>query len=130
MATPHDGDPTGPLSIRAVTPVTRDQLRVLRIGEVELELDARQVRVAGESKHLPPREFHMLSILMDNVGRVVGRRELLDALWGPGHRDTSKSLETHINRLRRRLSTPGGPQRIRTVHGQGYVFDLPESARP
>lgn len=127
MATPR---PPGPLSARAVTPTTHGQLRVLRVGDVELELDARQVRVAGEPKHLPPREFHMLSILMDNVGRVVGRRELLDALWGPGHRDTSKSLETHINRLRGRISTPGGPRRIRTVHGQGYIFDLPESPHP
>lgn len=122
--------PAKGLNMTAPAPVTHGQLRVLRIGDVELELDTRQVRVAGESKHLPPREFSLLSILMDNVGRVVGRRELLDALWGPGHRDTSKSLETHMNRLRRRLSNPGGPKRIRTVHKQGYVFDLPESPRP
>src|SRR6476661_1755494 len=70
---------------------------------ITLELDAHQVRVAGRITHIPTREYQMLSMLMHNAGRVVGRRELLDTLWGPGHPDTINTLEVHINRFRRRI---------------------------
>jgi two-component system response regulator RegX3 len=125
MASPHY--PTPPSPFRAVVPTTQGQLRVLQIGDITLELDAHQVRVAGRITHIPTREYQMLSMLMHNAGRVVGRRELLDAFWGSGYPDTKNSLEVHILRLRRRVHTPGRPARIRTVRGVGYIFDLPDS---
>ncbi|WP_298800450.1 winged helix-turn-helix domain-containing protein [uncultured Pseudonocardia sp.] len=97
---------------------------------MELELDAHQVRVAGSVSRLPRREFQLLHMLMDNAGRIVDRRELLDTLWGAGHEDAHGSIEVHINRLRRRLRTPGHPERIRTVRGLGYIFDLPADTAP
>ena len=102
---------------------------MLRLGDVELRLDAHQALVAGTAIHLPHREFQVLHILMDNAGRVVSRRELLDTLWEPRHTD-SNTLDVHVNRLRRRLNTPATPERIRTVRGLGYIFDLPEPTPP
>jgi DNA-binding response OmpR family regulator len=119
--------PGTPGSFQAVRPASLGQLRILRIGIVELELDAHQARVAGTPIHLPHREFQVLHMLMDNAGRIVTRRQLLDTLWGTDHPDIHKTIEVHINRLRRRLRTPGKPEPIRTVRGVGYIFDLPDT---
>lgn len=129
MTAPHDARPPNP-PFQAVAPTSLGRLRILRIGEVELELDGYQVRVAGRPVRLPPREFQVLRMLMDNAGRVVTRRELLDHLWGTQHPDIHKTIEVHINRLRRRLHIPGQPEHIRTVRGLGYIFDLPHTTPP
>lgn len=127
---PYEPNPPDPPPFQTVLPTSLGQLRVLRLGDVELRLDAHQALVAGAPIHLPHREFQVLHILMDNAGRVVSRRELLDTLWEPGHTDSNKTLEVHLTRLRRRLNTPGTPERIRTVRGLGYIFDLPEPTPP
>jgi two-component system response regulator RegX3 len=114
-----------PPGFHAVLPTTKGRLRVLQVGAVELELDAHRARVHGTPVHLPEREFQVLHMLMDNAGRIVSRRELLDALWGADHADVHKSIEVHINRLRRRVRTRGSDP-IRTVRGIGYVYDLPD----
>lgn len=126
MAAPHEADLPSAPTFQRLTPASLGQLRVLRLGEVELELDAQRVRVAGQRIHLPPREFQLLEVLMNNAGRVVPRRELLDSFWRPGHSDTNKTLEVHINRLRRRINVAGTTNPIRTVYGIGYIFDLPD----
>jgi two-component system response regulator RegX3 len=111
---------------RPVDPQTLGQLRVLRIGDVELELDGHRLFVRGTPVHLPHKEFVILRQLMDNAGRVVTRPELLDNAWGPGRVDARNYLEVHIRRLRTKIeSDVDHPTRIRTVRGVGYVFDLP-----
>jgi DNA-binding response OmpR family regulator len=123
---PEHSDHGSDEQFQAVEPSTTGKLRVLRVDNVELRIDSRTVRVSGHSTHLPAREFQVLQLLMDNAGRVVTRRELLDACWGPDHPDIHKTLEVHINRVRRRLRTPDRPEHIRTVYGTGYIFDLPD----
>ncbi|MGH3780787.1 MAG: winged helix-turn-helix domain-containing protein [Pseudonocardiaceae bacterium] len=109
----------------SVDPQTLGQLRILRIGEVELQLDGHRLVVRGAPVHLPHKEFVILRHLMDNAGRVVTRRALLDNAWGPDRADARNYLEVHISRLRTKIesdadrSTP-----IRTVRGVGYIFDL------
>ena len=113
----------------SVDPQTLGRLRVLRVGDVELQLDGHRLVVRGTPVHLPGKEFVILRQLMDNVGRVVTRRELLDNAWGPDHTDTRNYLEVHIRRLRRRIECDTDrPTRIRTVRGVGYIFDLPQDA--
>ncbi|MGH3765602.1 MAG: winged helix-turn-helix domain-containing protein [Pseudonocardiaceae bacterium] len=73
------------------------------------------------------KEFVILRQLMDNAGRVVTRRELLDNAWGPDREDVRNYLEVHIRRLRVKIeSAADRPTRIRTVRRIGYIFDLPE----
>jgi DNA-binding response OmpR family regulator len=111
----------------AVDPATLGRLRVLRIGEVELQLDGHQLLVRETPVHLPHKEFVILRQLMDNAGRVVTRRELLDHAWGPDRADVRPSLEVHIRRLRVKIeSDVDRPTYIRTVRGVGYIFDLPQ----
>ena len=73
---------------------------------------------------LTAREWAVLETLVEHAGRVVGRTELIDAAWpkpGPG---VSESLDVILSRLRRKLGDSSGPT-IRTVRGQGFVFEVP-----
>jgi two-component system, OmpR family, response regulator RegX3 len=111
----------------SVDPQTVGRLRILRIGDVELQLDGYRLLVRGTPVHLPRKEFVILRQLMDNAGRVVTRRELLDNAWGPDRADVRNYLEVHIRRLRTKIeSDVNQPTRIRTVRGVGYIFDLPQ----
>ena len=111
----------------SVNPQSLGRLRILRIGDVELHLDGHRLFVRGKPVRLPHKEFVVLQHLMDNAGRVVTRRELLDNAWGPDRAGTRNYLEVHIRRLRTKIeSDPFRPTRIRTVRGIGYIFDLPD----
>ena len=107
-----------------VQPATIGHLRVLTARDVELDIDGHQVRWKGCPVHLPLKEFDVLRLLMDNAGRVLTRRELLDRVWGEGYPDTNKTIDVHITRIRRKIDCDDGPTRIRTVRGMGYIFDL------
>ncbi|MGB6164122.1 MAG: response regulator transcription factor [Pseudonocardiaceae bacterium] len=110
----------------SVDPRTVGRLRVLKIGDVELQLDGYRLVVRGTPVHLPHKEFVILRQLMDNAGRVVTRRELLDNAWGPDRADVRNYLEVHIRRLRTKVeSNLDRPTHIRTVRRVGYIFDLP-----
>lgn len=110
----------------AVDPQTLGRLRTLRIGDVELRLDGHQLVVRGTPVPLPRKEFVILQQLMDNAGRVVNRRELLDNAWGPDRAQVRNYLEVHIRRIRVKIeSEVNRPTRIRTVRGVGYILDLP-----
>lgn len=114
-----------------VTPQTLGHLRVLSIGSIELNLDAKAARIAGTPVYMPPKEFDLLAALLNNAGRIMSRRELLDQVWEPGYPDRNKTLEVHIRRLRGHLAVdPDANARLRTVRGHGYVFDLGEWADP
>ncbi|HXR73581.1 response regulator transcription factor [Actinocrinis sp.] len=109
----------------AVSPQTLGRLRLLTVGPVELNLDGMAVRVAGRSVHMAPKEFELLAVLMENAGRLLTRRQLLDTVWGEGYPDRNKTLDVHIRRLRRHLEIdPDAYARMRTVRGLGYVFDI------
>ncbi|HEU5353846.1 MAG TPA: response regulator transcription factor [Actinocrinis sp.] len=109
----------------AVSPRTLGRLRLLTVGPVELNLDGMAVRVAGRSVHMAPKEFELLAVLMQNAGRLLTRRQLLDAVWGEGYPDRNKTLDVHVRRLRRHLEIdPDAYARMRTVRGLGYVFDI------
>jgi two-component system response regulator RegX3 len=115
----------GTAGFQIVSPSTTGKLRALRVDDVELLLDSRVLRIDQRIAHLPLREFQVLQLLMDNAGRVVSRTELLHTCWGPDQRDTGKTLDVHITRLRRKLRALGRPHQIRTVYGAGYIYDLP-----
>ncbi|PZS30836.1 MAG: hypothetical protein DLM61_09840 [Pseudonocardiales bacterium] len=111
----------------SVDPQTLGRLRILRVGDVELQLDGHRLLVRGKPVHLANKEFVILRQLMDNAGRVVTRCALLDNAWGPDRADARNYLEVHIRRLRTKIeSDVDRPTRIRTVRGVGYIFDLPQ----
>ncbi|MFI0942748.1 winged helix-turn-helix domain-containing protein [Streptomyces sp. NPDC021020] len=107
-----------------VAPSGTAKLRLLKLGCVELSLDGYQARIGSEVFQLPLKECRVLELLMNNAGRVMSRRELLDTVWEPGYPDHNKTLEVHIRRLRLRLATCECRDLIRTVRGAGYMFDV------
>jgi two-component system response regulator RegX3 len=107
-----------------IEPATIGHLRLLRANGVGIDLDGRRVFTDGTEIRLAPKEFELLRVLLENAGRIMTRRELLDTIWYPGHADANKTLEVHIGRLRRKLGSPPGPPLIRTARGIGYIFDV------
>lgn len=90
-------------------------------GKLNLDLDKRKVTIAGQKVELTGREFKLLSHFAKSPGRVYSRMELLDSVWGVSHQGYEHTVNSHINRLRNKLSAVlEGKHCIETVWGVGY----------
>ncbi|MFZ5555308.1 MAG: response regulator [Pseudomonadota bacterium] len=97
--------------------------RLLRYGRLEIDRDARAVRVDGEERALTGYQFDLLLTLAENAGRVMSREALMDRLKGENFEAFDRSLDVHISRIRAAIEDdPRHPRRIITVRGAGYVF--------
>src|SRR5438552_6996402 len=94
----------------------------LRAGDLEVDLLARKVTRGGKTIDLQPREFQLLAFLMRNLDRVVTRTMLLEAVWDFHFDPKTNIVESHISRLRSKLSQYGGAELIHTVRGAGYAL--------
>lgn len=98
-------------------------------GYLSVDLHRRQVRVNGEKKHLTPTEFKLLVVLMENAGRVVPQRELLEQVWGREYIDDIYYPRVYVSQLRRKIEPdPGNPIYILTEHRVGYRFERQSTA--
>jgi two-component system response regulator RegX3 len=76
--------------------------------------------------HLRRKEFELLSLLMENAGRLLTRDVLIDRIWGSDYFGDTKTLDVHIKRLRGHVEEdPSSPKLITTIRGVGYRFDAP-----
>jgi DNA-binding response OmpR family regulator len=92
-------------------------------GDVTVDFDRHQATRGGEDLSLSPREFRLLRYLLDNRGRVVPREELLDAVWGYETIPFTRTVDTHVAKLRKKIeSNPSDPEYLITVHRLGYKF--------
>ncbi len=91
---------------------------VLEVGGIELDVAGHQLRIGGQEIPLTATEFRLLRLLMERAGRVQTRGQLLTDVWGYAEDIDSRTVDTHIRRLRKKL----GPEaeRIETVIGVGY----------
>jgi two-component system phosphate regulon response regulator OmpR len=95
----------------------------LRFGCVEIDADARTLRVNGEPREITSHQFNLLLALARNPGRVLSRDFLMDAVRGEPLEAFDRSIDVHISRLRAAMEDdPRHPRRIITVRGSGYVF--------
>lgn len=99
---------------------------VLRAGSIELDPAAREVRRAGKSVSLTPKEFALLEFLLRNVGRPLSRTMIMEHVWGIRFDPGTNVVDVFINALRNKLD----PERrlIGTVRGFGYVLREEEEA--
>ena len=96
---------------------------VFNNGEFRINFMNREVRVRNDIKHLTPKEFNLLGVLVRNAGRVVTRNELVTEAWGDEYADAIDSLKLYIHYLRQKLETdPNRPDYILTLRGVGYRF--------
>lgn len=95
----------------------------LRFGKLEIDLDARQVRVSGATRQLTGRQFELLVVLAKNAGKVMSREALMNRLTGDSWDVFDRSIDVHVSRIRAVIEDdPRNPERIKTVRGAGYVF--------
>ena len=95
----------------------------IECGSVRIDFAGRRLERDGVSVPLTPREWAVLEVLAARSGRVVSRHEVLDAAWPDSSPAASDSLDVIVSRLRRKLGKPGERDWIRTVRGEGYVFE-------
>ena len=96
---------------------------VIRLGELEIDILQRSVRVGGHDLHLSSLEQGLLYLLAANAGRVLTRDEILDHLWGVDFVAESNVVNRHVRGLRVKMQNDWHrPRYIATVPGQGYRF--------
>ena len=111
-------------------PPLSDTPTVLQAGDLEVDLLGRTVTRGGKTIDLQPREFQLLAFLMRNRDRVVTRTMLLEAVWDFHFDPKTNIVESHISRLRSKLSQNGGAELIHTVRGSGYALRAPPTDDP
>jgi len=98
-------------------------------GSVAVDFVRREVTVGDRRTHLSRREFDLLAVLLTPARRVRTHDELIDLLWPDRYLSDSRTLDTHIHRLRAKLEPdPADPQFIVTVRGVGFRID-PDGTR-
>jgi len=97
--------------------------RILRFGNLEIDRDARTLRIDGAVRTLTSYQFDLLLALADNAGRVMSREALMDRMRGEELDAFDRSIDVHISRIRAAIEDdPKHPRRVVTVRGAGYVF--------
>jgi two-component system, OmpR family, response regulator RstA len=100
-----------------------DSSHVMRFGSLEIDKNARDVRVGGESKPLTSYQFDLLVVLAERAGRVLSREQIMEAVRGRELEAFDRSIDVHIGRIRTAIEVDiKEPKRILTVRGVGYVF--------
>ncbi len=103
--------------------VATNNERVLRFGRLEIDLDARVIRLDDQEKPVTSYQFNLLAAMADRAGRVLSREQLMDVVKGEPLEAFDRSIDVHIGRLRAAIEDdPKQPKRIITVRGAGYVF--------
>jgi DNA-binding response OmpR family regulator len=104
---------------------------VLRLGELEIDIQNRHVRAGGTELHLTTLEQSLLYLLAANAGRLLTRDEIMDHLWGADYVAGSNVVDRHIHNLRLKLQNHSKRLRyIATVPGRGYRFLLRTADEP
>ena len=105
----------------------RGERRRVVVGEVEIDVERRAVRRAGEEVRLTPKEFALLAALATHAGRVLTHAHLLREVWGPAHEGDVEYLRVTMRALRRKLEAdPSDPHLLRNEPGVGYRMAEPD----
>ena len=97
---------------------------VLQLGVYELNQDLRQIRVRGKKIELTQKEFELACYMLQNPGKLISRVQLLDKLWGLNTNVDTRTVDTHVSRIRRKLGiAPENGWQIIPVYGYGYRIE-------
>ncbi len=131
LETGADDYVTKPYSVTELLARVKSQLRrsrptmagqVLVFEDIELDSDSHRVTRDGQALKLGPTEFRLLSTFIEKPGRVWSRDQLLDRVWGRDIYVDTRTVDVHVGRLRKALTTHGGSDPVRTVRGAGYAL--------
>lgn len=97
---------------------------VLRFDQLEINLDNYQVKVAGEVIACTPKEVEILHLLASHPGQVMDREQILSQVWGYDYFGDTRTVDTHIKRIRQKIALDTSPWGLITVYGVGYKFEV------
>lgn len=96
----------------------------LRVGDIELDDDAKQVTLCGESVSFTPTEYEILKLLMQNPGKVFSSKEIYSKIWNDAPIGAEGTIAVHIRHIREKLEIdPGNPRYLKVVWGKGYKLN-------
>ncbi len=111
-------------AVRRAQPGDGTDDAVVVAGDLRIDLARRVVLRDGAEVRLTPTEWAMLHVLVRNAGRMVPRKQLLQAVWGPGYSEETNYLRLYSAQLRRKLEAdPANPRHVITHPGAGYRFE-------
>jgi len=93
------------------------------VGTLQIDFKKHDARRNGSPIDLSPREFELLRFFIEKQGEIVSREDLLNAVWGYDAYPSTRTVDTHIAKLRQKIEDkPDDPKHIITIHGIGYKF--------
>jgi len=96
---------------------------VIRLGELEVNLERRRISVDGVDIHLTPTEWDLVKLFTTNPDKVLTDRMIMEAVWGSAYQAQAHSLHVYVGRLRKKLEAePGAKRHLLTETGVGYRF--------
>ncbi|MCL5291874.1 MAG: response regulator transcription factor [Actinobacteria bacterium] len=103
----------------------RDALQVIETGDLRIDPANYTVSVAGQRTPLRPKEFQLLALLASSPGKLFTREEIAEKVWGYTA-VAGRTIDVHVKRVRAKVESHSVHSYIRTVHGLGYRFEVPE----
>ncbi len=102
----------------------QDNSSLLRFEGLEINLDNYQVKVKGELVPCTPKEVEILHLLASHIGQVMDREQILSQVWGYDYFGDTRTVDTHVKRIRQKVYYEGAPWSLITVYGVGYKFEV------
>ena len=99
---------------------TERSFGVLEFGDIAMDIDRHVVRKGGREVDITPKEFDLLQYFLENRNKVVKREELSAHVWGQEYLESSRTVEIHVQRLRKKM---GLNEELRTVTKVGYILE-------
>jgi two-component system KDP operon response regulator KdpE len=101
--------------------------KVLKLGDIEIDFEARRITAQKEQTRLTTKEFDLLFYLAAHPNKTITHRELLREVWGPDYGSEQEYLRVFVNRLRKKIeASPSSPKYLLTEPWVGYRLELPE----
>ncbi len=97
--------------------------KIVRFGEIEIDLDRRIVNRRGEEVKLTPAEYNLLTYFIQNQDKPLTRDMILNSVWGYEFFPNTRTVDAHVAKLRQKIERdPNTPRHLLTLHGVGYRF--------
>lgn len=103
---------------------TRSDEECVKFDNIEISLQKYELKLAGKTVDVPPKELELLYFLASNFNRVFTRDQLLDKVWGFDYLGDSRTVDVHVKRLREKLEGVSDKWTLKTVWGVGYKFEV------
>lgn len=110
--------------LRRLKNTTDSNIHLIKFDGLEINLDNYQVTVHGEKVQFTPKEVEILYLLASNAGQVMEREQILSQVWGYDYYGDTRTIDTHIKRIRQKIGNEDENWQLITVYGIGYRFEV------